>query len=158
MQTQTPQPNNPSPTTIPALPYRHSCGGRNPSLRNTHLTTPQLTPVHFRHPSPFLKQSKPCLKLQNNQKPTPPHHAKSPEIPFRRRSIKTATSSINVQSIFNQRSIKTPPLPRPPRPHRIVPHSCPVLYSLAHIFQDIQEGIEQLEHGTRDRNGTPAPG
>ena len=51
--------------------------------------------------------------------PPPPRHAKSPENPFRRRSIKTATSSIklqsmfnqtsiNVQSTFNQRSIKTP--------------------------------------------------
>ena len=51
-----------------------------------------------RVPLPFLKQSKPCLKPQNNQKPTPPATREIPRNLFRRRSIKTATSSINVQS------------------------------------------------------------
>ena len=89
MQTQTPQPNNPTPLSSPVWA---SLVGALPG-------------VGWRVPSPFLKQSKPCLKSQNNQKSTPLPHAKSPEIP----SGVVQSKQLRVQSMFNQCSIKTPP-------------------------------------------------
>ena len=89
MQTQTPQPNNPTPLSSPVWA---SLVGALPG-------------VGWRVPSPFLKQSKPCQKSQNNQKPTPLPHAKSPEIPLG----VVQSKQLRVQSMFNQCSIKTPP-------------------------------------------------
>ena len=101
MQTQTPQPNNPSPPHNP--PPREACP---PMADHSRVVGSKMR--QGVNPSPFLKQSKPCLNLQNNQKPTSPRHANSPEIPSRHNSIKTATNSINVQSSsikINQSSI-----------------------------------------------------
>ncbi len=60
-----------------------------------------------RVPSVFLKQSKPCLKPQNNQKlahlPCPQRHAKSPEIPL---GI-VQSNQLRVQSTFNQNPTPT---------------------------------------------------
>ncbi len=93
--------------------------------------------------SPILKQSKPCLKPQNNQKPAPSpssfptpignpspwgavrrgsplHHAKSPENPLG----VVQSNQLRVQSTFNQRSIKTSPHPLPENrrpPYAIMP-------------------------------------
>ena len=129
-----------APRGISSAPRRHGI----------HRPSP---PSNFReckgYASPFLKQSKPCLKPQNNQNPPPPpRHSRLrsgihpegrgrvpvgatgwspfpvrnagrgspspspapreiPGKPFRRRSIKPATSSINVQSMFNQKPAPT---------------------------------------------------
>ena len=163
MQTQTPQPNNPPP--LPSIELETE--GRPLSAGATGWSPSSVRKV--RVPSPFLKQSNPCLKPQNNQNPVPfpssfpapignlsrplsfrhsrprsgihprggaaraealpslprvprgvragggprPANPSRPsplpsaprEIPrnlSRRHSIKTATSSINVQSMFNQ--------------------------------------------------------
>ena len=165
------------------LLLRHSCGGQslplrrqgNSSLRNNHLRS-----RNSRHPLPFhqyqtrgrhLRQGAGasfCFYLLLSLKGpkgegdqggegspvglgASPAPREIPRNPFRRRSIKTATSSINVQSIFNQmphHSLGAPP-----------PSNCPQLLPCAILprahFQAMQEGIEQLKHGTRDRNGTP---
>ena len=143
MQTQTPQPNNPTPTAIPALyivipeesgihpsgtithkpavlpipgplpstELEAEVGAEAPTSASVLLSPSPLQALRergikgVRVPSPSLKQSKSCLKTQNNQTPAPPPcpaPRKIPGNPFRRHSIKTATSSINVQSTFNQ--------------------------------------------------------
>ena len=132
MQTQTPQPNNPTPTAIPALYTRHSRGVGNPSLRNNHSQTPQFSLA----PSPlFPPSSSTELEAEVGAEaptsasvllsPSPlqalkergikgervplrgwgghPPHAKSPEIPLG----VVQSKQLRVQSMFNQRSIKT---------------------------------------------------
>ncbi len=68
-----------------------------------------------------LKQSKSCLKSQNNQKPTPSpcplRHANSPEIP----SGVVQSKQLRVQSNFNQRSIKKPPPQIKKNPRPVIP-------------------------------------
>ena len=114
-----PKPNrqnnaNPNPTTKQPLPHPH-----HHPRRGTGWSPPRCGmrgEGGGKSRSPFLKQSKPCLKLQNNQKPTPPHHANSPEIP----SGVVQSKQLRVQSTFNQCSIKNPACRKPARPVRPV--------------------------------------
>ncbi len=102
--TQTPQPNNLSPTLIPS-----------PLRRGDRLGA--LPGVGWGVPSPFLKQSKPCLKLQNNQKPTP----RATRIPQKSLSGVIQSKQLRVQSIFNQRSINVQSKPHPNKRTKLTP-------------------------------------
>ncbi len=97
MKTQTPQPNNPFPTPIPALLYRHSRVVGNPSLG--------AGPLVLR----LSKCERGATQLRQSVSYGSPTPREIPRNPFRRRSIKTATSSINVQS--NVHSILWRPRP-----------------------------------------------
>ncbi len=135
---------HPSPSVIPAEAGRRCAYGVNPSLRNNHLQPhnsprppsvipppppweghiknvedPPLEGTAFLICQLFLREvglGSPLSvgAIGGSPSSCPPPHAKSPENPFRRRSIKTATSSINVQSTFNQTGASSPAPPSPP--------------------------------------------
>ncbi len=112
MQTQTPQPNNPSPTIIPALLTRHS----RPLHHHSRVVGSKMR-LGVRqgvNPSPFLKQSKPCLKSQNNQNP----HPRATRGPQKISLGVVQSKQLRVQSMFNQRSINVQSKPHPPQPEK----------------------------------------
>ncbi len=134
MQAQTPQPTNPSPTAIPDVrgwvPVGATGGSPSPVLGDglpmLLRDIPSLPPSTKLEQRLALFFSPPLLspRVQTRGTCVRPAHARpsvysSPSplkalrergrgfpsvFPFRRRSIKPATSSINVQSTFNQNS------------------------------------------------------
>ncbi len=99
----------PSPTQNPT---RHNANPNPPAKQPdssllSRMGVPRGRPpgVGWRVPSPFLKQSNPCLKLQNNQNPTPCTTRNPQKIPLG----VVQSKQLRVQSKFNQPSIKTPP-------------------------------------------------
>ena len=73
-------------------------------------------------PSPFLKQSNPCLKSQNNQNPAPlpcpQRHTKFPLIPL----VVIQSNQLRVQSTFNHPSINFNPPSIIAHPNPLTPY------------------------------------
>ena len=84
----------PNPPTKQPLPHHHSRFAHPSFLRRQESIPPEQPPTSLQL-TPF-----PSLLGRAYAAPTP---REIPRNPFRRHSIKTATNSINVQSIFNQK-------------------------------------------------------